>query len=243
MEIKADCTRYPHYTPEIPPIIEWLVCDSCGHSFTSGYFDSDAMSVITHKTHEAQILTAKMAHSMRQINADIVSKISDLRGSSNGSWLDVGFGNGALLMAAQEFGYQVAGLDLRESSVKALKPYVNNVKKANFFDIDTPGIYDVISMADVLEHLPFPPDAIAKANFLSSKDGLLFISLPHYNSAVWKLMSDQNSNPYWMELEHFHNFSRDRLYNLLTEHGFAPCHYGVSKRYLACMEVIAKKAS
>jgi hypothetical protein len=43
-------------------------------------------------------------------------------------------------------------------------------------------------------------------------------------------------------IEHYHNFSRSRLYALLRETGFEPVRYGISERYRACMEVIARKA-
>jgi hypothetical protein len=44
----------------------------------------------------------------------------------------------------------------------------------------------------------------------------------------------------WSELEHFHNFSRRRLYALLAEMGFKPLRYGVSLRSVIGMEIIAQ---
>jgi hypothetical protein len=49
------------------------------------------------------------------------------------------------------------------------------------------------------------------------------------------------ANRYWGEIEHYHNFSRGRLYALLKEHGFQPVEYSVSERHRAGMEVIASK--
>jgi hypothetical protein len=51
----------------------------------------------------------------------------------------------------------------------------------------------------------------------------------------------ERKNPYWGELEHLHNFGRRRLYALLEETGFCPVRYGVSQRYLASMEVVARR--
>ncbi|MGB8899283.1 MAG: hypothetical protein WCC90_08670 [Methylocella sp.] len=48
-------------------------------------------------------------------------------------------------------------------------------------------------------------------------------------------------NPYWGEIEHYHNFSRKRPYALLEEHGFRPVEYHVTERYRVCVEVIAIK--
>jgi hypothetical protein len=62
--------------------------------------------------------------------------------------------------------------------------------------------------------------------------------LKGYNM-VWWLLDANGVNPYWGEIEYYHNFSRKRLYALLEEHGFRPAEYHVSERYRVCMEVIA----
>ncbi len=65
--------------------------------------------------------------------------------------------------------------------------------------------------------------------------------MPNMDNMVWRLLHANGVNPYWGELEHFHNFSRKRLYALLEEHGFVPLAYYVSERYRVCMEVVAAK--
>jgi hypothetical protein len=65
--------------------------------------------------------------------------------------------------------------------------------------------------------------------------------MPNFDCMAWRLMDLSNTNPYWGELEHFHNFSRARLLSLLKEMGFEAVHYGISHRYRGCMEVIAKR--
>jgi protein O-GlcNAc transferase len=56
---------------------------------------------------------------------------------------------------------------------------------------------------------------------------------------VWRLLNMKKANPYWAEIEHYHNFGRLRLTSLLSECGFEVVQYGVSERYRACMELIA----
>ena len=102
--------------------------------------------------------------------------------------------------------------------------------------------FDVISMADVLEHMPFPKRALYHVWDLLRPDGLLFLSMPNADSFLWQLLTRNGVNPCWGEIEHYHNFGRKRLYALLDECGFEPVHYGVSARYRACMEVITKKS-
>jgi hypothetical protein len=67
--------------------------------------------------------------------------------------------------------------------------------------------------------------------------------MPPYNCAVWRLLDASNANPYWGELEHFHNFTQTRLYTLMKDMGFDAINYGVSERYRVCMEVILRRTS
>ena len=85
-------------------------------------------------------------------------------------------------------------------------------------------------------------EGLAAARRLLQPGGVLFLSMPHYDCTAWRLLDAANANPYWAELEHFHNFSRRRLHALLEESGFVPVHYNVSERYRVCMEVIARRA-
>ena len=49
------------------------------------------------------------------------------------------------------------------------------------------------------------------------------------------------ANPYWGELEHFHNFSRAGMIGLLEKRGFVLVHYTVSDRYRSGMDIVARK--
>jgi len=110
--------------------------------------------------------------------------------------------------------------------------------------LDEPaGAFGVVSMADFLEHLPFPKPALASAHRLLERDGMLFLSAPNMDTVSWRILDRDRRNPYWSEIEHYHNFTRRRLYALLAEAGFAPVWYGVSRRYVCGMEVIARRAA
>jgi 2-polyprenyl-3-methyl-5-hydroxy-6-metoxy-1,4-benzoquinol methylase len=159
----------------------------------------------------------------------------------DGIWLDVGFGNGSLLFTAQEYGFKPVGLDLRSDNVNLLKSLGIDAYCSDINDLIMEENCSVISMADVLEHIPHPGQALKAANKLLKKKGVLLISMPNSENIVWKIMDSNNVNPYWGEMEHYHNFSRTNLYALLNESGFTPVRYGISERYRVCMEVVAVK--
>ena len=60
-------------------------------------------------------------------------------------------------------------------------------------------------------------------------EGVLF--MPNSENLLWRLMTEQNENPYLGELEHYHNFSRSRLIVFLKECRFQSVMYEISERY------------
>ena len=175
----------------------------------------------------------------RAVSARMVERVA--RHVSHGDWLDVGFGNGSLLFTAEEWGYRPVGIDLRKDGVMMMQKLGY---EAHCIDLETLAEserFSVISMADVLEHMPFPRKGLDAAHRLLRRGGILFLSMPNMDNMVWKLLHANKVNPYWGEIEHYHNFSRKRLYALLAEHGFKPLEYQISERYRVGMEVIAVK--
>jgi len=101
------------------------------------------------------------------------------------------------------------------------------------------GTLDVLSMMDVLEHMPFPKETIIKASEVIRSGGVFIISLPDLACSSWREMDAAKTNPYWMEMEHHHNFTRQRLITLLQENGFDVVGYAIPYRYKVQMEVYA----
>jgi SAM-dependent methyltransferase len=234
----ADCSQHPLYHPLVPRIMHWMRCGDCAHVFTDGYFSAEVMSTVFARTLDHQ--KAGFAfEQQRFISARMVEKVA--RHAMLGAWLDVGFGNASLLFTVQEWGFDPVGLDLRRDNVEALKKLGIEAHCQDLAALEGAARFAVISMADVLEHVPFPQEGMTAARRLLAPGGILFVSMPHYDCAAWRLLDKANANPYWSELEHFHNFTRQRLYALLEETGFAPVAYGVSERYRVCMEVIARR--
>ena len=235
----ADCSRHPLYRPIVDRTITWMRCADCLHVFTDGYFLPEVAAAVFERTNESQ----KPGWGFEQqwaISARMVARIAEQ--VSSGAWLDVGFGNGSLLFTAEEWGFTPVGLDLRRTSVEAMKQFGIEAHCVDIAAFDQAGRFSVISLADVLEHMPFPQDGLSTVRRLLRPEGAVLVSMPHYDCSAWRLLDASNANPYWGELEHFHNFSRARLYALMEEYGFKPIAYGVSERYRLCMEVIFRRA-
>lgn len=234
----SDCSKHPLYNEAIDPKMTWCRCEGCKHVFTDGYFTDEALKIVFSKTNENQKVGYD-AERQRLVSAKMVERV--LPHMQSGCWLDVGFGNASLLFTAHEYGFEPVGVDLRAENVNVLKKLGIEAYCRELARIDHYGRYQVISLADVLEHMPYPKEALDVCFKLLAPGGVIMISLPNIDSYIWKLLDLNKTNPYWGELEHYHNFGRVRLFDLLKECGFVPLTYGISDRYRACMEILAKK--
>jgi len=224
----------------LPATIRWMRCSACDHSFTDGYFTDEALSIMFTDVLPSQ-LPGGDTHGPRMVSARIVELVTGTIDPNGSRWLDVGFGNGALMATAEEFGFEVCGLDLRAASVALMRSFGFKAEATEFTSFRPAQPFEVISMMDVLEHMPFPIPALRHAYDLLSEEGLLLLSMPNSDCYAWRRADSLNINPYWGEIEHYHNFGRRRLEALLGQNGFTPVRYGVSERYFMCMEVLARK--
>jgi SAM-dependent methyltransferase len=248
---RYDCSSHPLHKPALPALIKWCRCGACGHMFTDGYFDDAALELLFADAQASQ-QPGTDAESGRNLWARVVERVASmtpgapLRGleasARPGRWLDVGFGDGALLLTAQEWGFDVLGIDLRADSVAALNALGVSARCIALDQLDAEAGFDVVSMADVLEHMPFPGKTLAQVRRVLGEDGIVYLSTPNADTASWRALDREGKNPYWVEIEHYHNFTRARLQALLHANGIEPIWYGVSNRYRCGMELIARRA-
>lgn len=242
----VDCTRHARWHEPLNPVMVWMNCSDCQHVFTDGYFTEEALNVLFESTNDEQIVGLDI-EGQRRISAQMVQRVVEAIGLPDGKlWLDVGFGNGSLLMTAKEFGFDVFGVDLRKQNVEDIAtfgiPAHHGTLETSRQEVAFPTRPSVISMADVVEHEPFPIETLRSARALIQDSGVVLISMPNTSAPLWHYWNANNLNPYWQEIEHYHNFTRESLYALLEKTGFKPIHYAISDRYRCCMEVLAQAA-
>lgn len=237
-----DCSGHALWRAGLPKTVNWRTCGECGHVFTSGYFSGEAADLLFSRGQADQ--GVHISEGARVVASRLIDSIAAPRETFSDpqpSWLDVGFGAGALLMTAAEYGYDVMGLEVRKANVEAIQKLGYPAQLNTIENHHTTSEYNVISMMDVLEHMPFPRPALLAAYDLLRFDGALVVSCPNMDTAVWRDWDERNANPYWTEIEHYHNFTRKSLAALLDGHGFIPVSYHVSMRFRSCMEIIAMK--
>lgn len=160
----------------IPAIMRWLDCNDCGHRFTDGYFCDEALAVIFSHTDDNQKVRFQI-EKQRFVSAKIIEKVLPYK--NEGNWLDIGFGNGSLLFTAQEYGFHPTGIDLRPLSVDALRALGFEAYCEDVVKIDFKKNFSVISMMDVLEHVPYPKLVLARVADLLEHGGVVVFSMPN----------------------------------------------------------------
>lgn len=235
--------------PPLPENLVWMRCGKCDHSFTESYWTADGLSEVFSKINTDQMLgagedpDAKRSDWAETVTAaiDLSGGYSTLMGDETPVWVDVGCGNGYLMMLANEAGFAELGLDTRPETVGRLTQYSYNAVVADFNQTQFTRPASIISMMDVLEHMPFPIPALKKAWDALKPGGLLIISLPSQSSSAWRLTDAVATSPYWFEIEHHHNFTPDRLRRILKAVGFEVEKLRFPRRYISQVEIYARK--
>lgn len=95
-----------------------------------------------------------------------------------GRMLDFGCGNGAFLIAATRAGFACEGIEL-ETTAQREAQRVSGCLVSSLDDIVASGrLFDVIHLADVLEHLPQPAAMMRKLEGLLDQGGKFFLEGP-----------------------------------------------------------------
>jgi len=137
-----------------------------------------------------------------------------------GALLDVGCGHGLLLDEARRSGYAVTGLELSESA----RAYATDVlgldvrdEPVERFAADQPeASFQVIVLADVIEHLEDPLGALDACERLLAPGGALCVITPDPSSAAARLAGDR----WWGYIPaHTYLFPRQTLRELLEARG------------------------
>lgn len=244
----TDCTRHPLWHAALPQTIHWMRCASCGHVHSQHYWTERGLAELFRHANHSQLAEPNSNHdAKRTLWVPVVDNVVALLGGyrvvmgnqERARWMDVGCGDGALVMTASDYGFSAFGLDTRAETVNRIKALGFAAQQGDLMSSQALNTLDVVSMMDVLEHIPYPRDALLKVATALRPKGVLVLSMPDLVCSTWKIMDDAGANPYWMEIEHLHNFSRDRICALLMDTGFEIVDFAIPQRYKAQMEIYA----
>ncbi len=246
----ANCAGHGRWHEPLPQTIEWMRCPSCGHVHNRSYWtDVGLAEVVRNAVTEPLAPFSAHVEARRATCTPVVEKVVGLLGGyraivnrdSRPTWVDVGCGDGAMIMTAGDYGFAAVGLETRADTVTRLQGLGFNVLQHDFMTVRFEIVLDVLSLVDVLDQIHHPREALRKAAAVLRPGGVLVLGTPDLLSSSWKVMDAEKVNPYWTDFERLHHFSRDRLVALLRESEFEIADFTVSGRGKAGMEIYAVK--
>ena len=140
-----------------------------------------------------------------------------------GRVLDIGTANGSFLHVAKKRGWEVEGLELnRWLCAWARKNYKIQVQPRNLFDQNYPdNHFDLVTLWDVLEHVPDAKKMLEECHRITKKDGYVVINYPNVGSWLAKLMGRK-----WIFMlsVHLFYFTPRTIKSMLKKTGFEVVH-------------------
>jgi 2-polyprenyl-3-methyl-5-hydroxy-6-metoxy-1,4-benzoquinol methylase len=201
-----------------------VACELCTFVFVNPRLSSEAYISTYNSPNYGHIINnlALESHDYRKTRFGIerIEAIERFHSSSlEKSLLDIGSASGFFLEAASDRGWNAMGLELTESAVTFSRSRGNVVHQltleaASFGS----GEFSVVTMFDVLEHLPDPLVSLKSIYDILRPSGLVYIYVPNWNSAA-RLLTGENSHFIW-PTHHLSYFTPLTLSAALESSGF-----------------------
>lgn len=205
----------------IPGTQRLVTCKHCGLLYENPRFPADVIiqgyMASNDAGHDSQ-------HAMR---ADsffrALKKLSRHLPSAGAKVLDIGTAGGAFLDAATRFGYDAWGMEPsrylvekgKERGVKIEQGVIENHTFAK-------SSFDMVTLWDVLEHVPDPRDALTRIRELLRPGGILLINFPDIGTWQARIAGRRF---WWILSVHLQHFSPATIRNICNRTAFDAFHF------------------
>jgi len=141
------------------------------------------------------------------------------RHKSGKTLLDIGCGEGFFLSNAAKAGYTTKGIEIsRDAAEYAGREFGLDVEAKPFEELRLPeNHFDVVTLWQVLEHVPYPLMVLKEVHRILKPDGLLATSTPNIDSILARVFRRK-----WWNLRrlHINQFTTRTLTDMLKRAGF-----------------------
>ncbi|MDD2501568.1 MAG: class I SAM-dependent methyltransferase [Geobacter sp.] len=137
-----------------------------------------------------------------------------------GRLLDIGCNIGLFLSCARTEGFDVEGIEFnKESAAFGSKHFDLLIHTRSLDEINYPDqTFDVITMYDVLEHIPDLHEILAAVSRILKPDGVLVVQSPNIDSLMARLTGSAWN---WLTPpDHLYHFTPPTMQRLLSDQGF-----------------------
>jgi SAM-dependent methyltransferase len=194
-----------------------VLCDDCGLTFardlpTAEEYENYYRTNLRY-TYEGSRGAAEALFAIHQGSFELVDR--HLSKAKESRILDIGCSTGELLALFQRAGYtRLSGVDpTPECREIAKRLHGVEIETAVLSELQAEEPYDVVLLANVLEHIPNLRDAMQRVSSVLRPDGLLFVQVPdaaHFGADFKEPFLE-------FSIEHVNFFTETSLGNLLDE--------------------------
>lgn len=149
----------------------------------------------------------------------IVSRLGRLY-VPRGRWLDVGCSAGFIVEAAQNAGYEAHGVDVEQGGIEHARNTLGLARIAHGFLEEQrypDGFFDVVSVYEVIEHVPDLNRFVAELKRILAPGGVLEIRTPDVGH--WRIPFRLRDWRMIIPSQHLYYFTRQTLDRVLRKHG------------------------
>jgi len=192
-------------------------CKNCSLKYVSPQLEAKEI-ISAYSEGEDEKFVSQNKWRMLTFNRNL-KRIEKIRNGRKGKILDVGTAGGAFLKVAKDKGWETYGVEPNKWLCKwceknyGIKIEQGTLEKTKF----KPKTFDVITLWDVLEHVPDPSSTLEQCKKLLKEDGLLIINYPDIGSLPSKIMGGR-----WVFLlsVHLYYFTPKTIKKILKKTGF-----------------------
>lgn len=236
---------------------QYLFCNSCGllylsreiladakfNNYSAGYFEpalTDNLSGYMDYSGQSKALRSNFRRYLSRISRHMLLKHSLCA-------LDVGCAYGFLLDEARELGLSVHGIDRSPAAIEWMQTHLKISGTVGAISDAPPGPFDLITVSEVIEHIPTPGAFMDEVYKRLKAGGILLIATGANDSPIARRLGR-----WWWYLnppDHCTIFSRNALAQLATaagfeilEHRLFPFHWvGINNGMMKIARVLRKK--
>ncbi|MEM7179768.1 MAG: class I SAM-dependent methyltransferase [Spirochaetota bacterium] len=197
-------------------------CNSCGHAFST-YQQEEHYDGYWSDEEEFDLDWWDLAH--RNIYQEFIEKFLQ---KPEGSLLDVGCGLGFFvkMIGQEKQNWQVSGYEMSPPAVRYARETnkLNNVHQGAVQESGIPeNSIDIITLWDVIEHIPYPQPLLKYLYSILKPGGFLFLQTPNFPLQLWKArlkrsIKGMREGVHYLEAkDHINNYTRKTMADLALQ--------------------------
>jgi 2-polyprenyl-3-methyl-5-hydroxy-6-metoxy-1,4-benzoquinol methylase len=168
-----------------------LRCSQCGHVYLDGWgtaFDRELYAYYARRVGKTREEVYDEMNTRRQ--RDLLDWLGAR--TTGRRLLDVGCGQGQFVDTASSAGWRAFGIDLAKDAIAIARSFGVECREEDFFASTLDGErFDVITMTELIEHVPAPGRFLQRARELLGPGGLLYLTTPNFSSLSRRIMGGE----------------------------------------------------